>query len=131
MIVVNIAFIFKQKTAYEMRISDWSSDVSSSDLSGCPKTNAGRRHWMRDYGGARLGTARFQRFALARGAKKRFARCRCEQGRPRRAAHETREQRGVQGFRDLDVGGHIVARVSGRSEERRVGQEGVRRCRYR
>src|SRR3546814_7918502 len=25
-------FLFKQKTAYEMRISDWSSDVCSSDL---------------------------------------------------------------------------------------------------
>src|SRR3546814_7544717 len=31
-------FFFKQKTAYEMRISDWSSDVCSSDLS------ARRRH---------------------------------------------------------------------------------------
>src|SRR3546814_18595376 len=29
--VLNI-FFFKQKTAYEMRISDWSSDVCSSDL---------------------------------------------------------------------------------------------------
>src|SRR3546814_3299534 len=28
-------FFFKQKTAYEMRISDWSSDVCSSDLSRC------------------------------------------------------------------------------------------------
>src|SRR3546814_3203717 len=28
-----IFFFFKQKTAYEMRISDWSSDVCSSDLS--------------------------------------------------------------------------------------------------
>src|SRR3546814_1874032 len=29
-------FFFKQKTAYEMRISDWSSDVCSSDLNtGC------------------------------------------------------------------------------------------------
>src|SRR3546814_20017938 len=27
-------FCFKQKTAYEMRISDWSSDVCSSDLLG-------------------------------------------------------------------------------------------------
>src|SRR3546814_3380679 len=27
-------FFFKQKTAYEMRISDWSSDVCSSDLVG-------------------------------------------------------------------------------------------------
>src|SRR3546814_1694541 len=27
-----VFFVFKQKTAYEMRISDWSSDVCSSDL---------------------------------------------------------------------------------------------------
>src|SRR3546814_1923786 len=27
-------FFFKQKTAYEVRISDWSSDVCSSDLDG-------------------------------------------------------------------------------------------------
>src|SRR3546814_8125851 len=30
---VLFVFFFKQKTAYEMRISDWSSDVCSSDLS--------------------------------------------------------------------------------------------------
>src|SRR3546814_6277967 len=30
--VVIFFFFFKQKTAYEMRISDWSSDVCSSDL---------------------------------------------------------------------------------------------------
>src|SRR3546814_15571015 len=29
---VGVCFFFKQKTAYEMRISDWSSDVCSSDL---------------------------------------------------------------------------------------------------
>src|SRR3546814_10534857 len=29
-------FFFKQKTAYEMRISDWSSDVCSSDLAAGP-----------------------------------------------------------------------------------------------
>src|SRR3546814_6508788 len=36
-------FFFKQKTAYEMRISDWSSDVCSSDLIAGPETanNAG------------------------------------------------------------------------------------------
>src|SRR3546814_8365647 len=28
----SVLFFFKQKTAYEMRISDWSSDVCSSDL---------------------------------------------------------------------------------------------------
>src|SRR3546814_10469542 len=32
-VIVFISFLcFKQKTAYEMRISDWSSDVCSSDL---------------------------------------------------------------------------------------------------
>src|SRR3546814_15267586 len=29
---MRMCFFFKQKTAYEMRISDWSSDVCSSDL---------------------------------------------------------------------------------------------------
>src|SRR3546814_8172637 len=29
---IGVVFFFKQKTAYEMRISDWSSDVCSSDL---------------------------------------------------------------------------------------------------
>src|SRR3546814_15747169 len=33
--IVFVFFFFKQKTAYEMRISDWSSDVCSSDLVGC------------------------------------------------------------------------------------------------
>src|SRR3546814_9544925 len=32
MLCVVFLFFFKQKTAYEMRISDWSSDVCSSDL---------------------------------------------------------------------------------------------------
>src|SRR3546814_7958407 len=32
MLFVFVVFFFKQKTAYEMRISDWSSDVCSSDL---------------------------------------------------------------------------------------------------
>src|SRR3546814_8569140 len=36
-----IFFLFKQKTAYEMRISDWSSDVCSSDLPP-PKRERGR-----------------------------------------------------------------------------------------
>src|SRR3546814_5756131 len=31
-LLLSVFFFFKQKTAYEMRISDWSSDVCSSDL---------------------------------------------------------------------------------------------------
>src|SRR3546814_7625349 len=37
----SIFFFYKQKTAYEMRISDWSSDVCSSDLE--------RGIWQRRY----------------------------------------------------------------------------------
>src|SRR3546814_8195904 len=36
-------FFFKQKTAYEMRISDWSSDVCSSDLAADPRPRVGRQ----------------------------------------------------------------------------------------
>src|SRR3546814_7077603 len=44
-------FFFKQKTAYEMRISDWSSDVCSSDLPSSRQRRSPRRrrreasHW--------------------------------------------------------------------------------------
>src|SRR3546814_2836680 len=37
-------FFFKQKTAYEMRISDWSSDVCSSDLPALLEHRAGNLH---------------------------------------------------------------------------------------
>src|SRR3546814_5237199 len=36
-----VFFFFKQKTAYEMRISDWSSDVCSSDLTLVDAIDAG------------------------------------------------------------------------------------------
>src|SRR3546814_3088723 len=39
-------FFFKQKTAYEMRISDWSSDVCSSDL-GRVKPEGDSGGWKR------------------------------------------------------------------------------------
>src|SRR3546814_20408233 len=46
--ISTLFFFFKQKTAYELRISDWSSDVCSSDL-GLPRTEAhlnARRQFM-------------------------------------------------------------------------------------
>src|SRR3546814_7684824 len=45
-------FFFKQKTAYEMRISDWSSDVCSSDLQRCIQALGlrGRQAGGRDLG---------------------------------------------------------------------------------
>src|SRR3546814_3924395 len=41
--VVVFFFFFKQKTAYEMRISDWSSDVCSSDLAGGARASGRHR----------------------------------------------------------------------------------------
>src|SRR3546814_7838014 len=42
-----MVFFFKQKTAYEMRISDWSSDVFSSDL---PRLLKQAAQWLSDGG---------------------------------------------------------------------------------
>src|SRR3546814_15328993 len=58
--LIILVFFYKQKTAYEMRISDWSSDVCSSDL-GLGRLAAGT---------AGLAAAR------ARAARRRQARCR-------------------------------------------------------
>src|SRR3546814_14117152 len=58
-----VMFCFKQKTAYEMRISDWSSDVCSSDLRDGPRCSRadlahnpgnGPAHPSADRNGARL-----------------------------------------------------------------------------
>src|SRR3546814_1207069 len=43
-VVCSLFFFFKQKTAYEMRISDWSSDVCSSDLPAALGQGLRRRH---------------------------------------------------------------------------------------
>src|SRR3546814_6439261 len=57
-------FFFKQKTAYEMRISDWSSDVCSSDLRQRPciavrrTEEIGRAGRLDDRGGRHMFGAR-------------------------------------------------------------------------
>src|SRR3546814_9220481 len=65
MLVVGVFFLFfKQKTAYEMRISDWSSDVCSSDLAGF---RAGQPGLATDVFGQAAACAWFrQRIAQAR-----------------------------------------------------------------
>src|SRR3546814_18872004 len=59
-----IFFFFKQKTAYEMRISDWSSDVCSSDLPGAARPRWGPR--LRSEGRSLLVLLHFQDLALHR-----------------------------------------------------------------
>src|SRR3546814_12614599 len=61
-------FFFKQKTAYEMRISDWSSDVCSSDL-GAPliarfEPDCRLEHLERCWIGRGLRAARLAEHAL-------------------------------------------------------------------
>src|SRR3546814_4372079 len=102
LVVYCVFFFFKQKTAYEMRISDWSSDVCSSDLRApdvrCLPTTAqnarteiSRRLLSRDAG------------SLRHGLRDRIV----ERDAADRAARRTR------------------------SEERRVGKECVSTCRSR
>src|SRR3546814_5617013 len=52
-VLFSVLFFFKQKTAYEMRISDWSSDVCSSDLRGRSRprdAGMGRTRAVPDHG---------------------------------------------------------------------------------
>src|SRR3546814_8423462 len=49
--LASIIVFFKQKTAYEMRISDWSSDVCSSDLSSVPRVTGSIRRMSERYFG--------------------------------------------------------------------------------
>src|SRR3546814_8053852 len=50
-------FFFKQKTAYEMRISDWSSDVCSSDLIAGDKSQSQPRAFTARQGAHLLNRA--------------------------------------------------------------------------
>src|SRR3546814_2978699 len=100
-------FFFKQKTAYEMRISDWSSDVCSSDLRS---------------GLVRRGTTR------SSGSRSRPA-----DGLLRRIRRDLRAAP-VGGNPLADrrpVGAAPDLRSALRSEERRVGKECVSTCRSR
>src|SRR3546814_9771368 len=106
-------FFFKQKTAYEMRISDWSSDVCSSDLSLYPDARPGP---IRRWPGRKWPTFGYAALSLLPGRIRRH---------PLRATRELhRLDRRAEG--QLQHGA-----VVGRSEERRVGKECVSTCRSR
>src|SRR3546814_10843738 len=96
-------FFFKQKTAYEMRISDWSSDVCSSDLR-C-------RHLHLAPPGLRGGPAMLGKVVGNRGEDVAAV-------VPDVALAVTVEILGI-------------GQIARRSEERRVGKECVSTCRSR
>src|SRR3546814_12385775 len=111
-------FFFKQKTAYEMRISDWSSDVCSSDIEPAPvpvgpgvDVLAEQRDFLR----ARID----QRLRLIddRGERPRNLGA-------ARIGHDAIGAEFVAAFLDGEE-------RTGRSEERRVGKECVSTCRSR
>src|SRR3546814_5546686 len=94
-------FFIKQKTAYEMRISDWSSDVCSSDLLGPRRSSAIPSPVC----------APLPSHALV-------GRCRALAGRMLRMKRAT-----AIGFAQALSGAATVDEVDSRSEERRVGKE--------
>src|SRR3546814_4408868 len=71
-----IFFFFKQKTAYEMRISDWSSDVCSSDLlvGGDAVVRRGRDCLVRPTAGSSAILPEFRRDLGAVGNRRRVSR---------------------------------------------------------
>src|SRR3546814_3263805 len=119
-------FFFKQKTAYEMRISDWSSDVCSSDLRRSPpRAKEGDQRFqviLRPearpgiIAQARIGPSGVALFAARAGRHDRRRKLRtdtCVQAQRQRKCH-------------VMEGLHLGLRL--RSEERRVGKECVSTC---
>src|SRR3546814_20544115 len=118
-------FFFKQKTAYEMRISDWSSDVCSSDLHFLQRIGRSQNGYAAQFhanvgaavvqnaDGPELGVgARFQqpqdRFDPVPGADQKRRPTMCAVSRP-------------------DGTALVAPLLFARSEERRVGKEDVRK----
>src|SRR3546814_16013052 len=124
-------FFFKQKTAYEMRISDWSSDVCSSDLKKDIRDALTRLSEDLETRAAELSeVASGWRIQVRRDYAEWVARL--YQEKPPRLSRAARNA----GPDLLSPTGHAWrdrrrARCRDRSEERRVGKECVSKCKSR
>src|SRR3546814_3987343 len=107
--VMYVFFFFKQKTAYEMRISDWSSDVCSSDLQHFAQFGIHPRLRVRPA----LGDRQQAEVVVAQGDHTVLAQAVDQPQRVQRLATAVDQ---------------VAAE---RSEERRVGKECVSTCRSR
>src|SRR3546814_9106293 len=103
-------FFFKQKTAYETRISDWSSDVCSSDLDAC---GCGGR-WRSWPCGVHLVLDGGPACANARGPAPGFSRSIVEVGLALHDRGELLGERVVARGEALDLGGEAVVGPHGR-----------------
>src|SRR3546814_15273347 len=112
-------FFFKQKTAYEMRISDWSSDVCSSDLHGTLDQLV-----LHQYAEG-VGVPGIEHHHPGAAGNQRFHR-----GHPE-CMLGARRLDDIHGDPDVDDPAHAAPPSKSRSEERRVGKECVSTCRYR
>src|SRR3546814_13988298 len=126
-------FFFKQKTAYEMRISDWSSDVCSSDL--YIKNLKGQEAVLVFSGPNNLRKEVWEDYKANRKASRKplcywtiIDHLRAE-GRYRVLSEDCLEGDDYIGI--LATRTSPMYRVLVRSEERRVGKEGVRTGRSR
>src|SRR3546814_1850815 len=123
-------FFFKQKTAYEMRISDWSSDVCSSDLLRHPGITLAQL--IQDRGAIPHDLAAFvaEQLGLHVTELANYA------ARDQTMTDHVRELAARLGLRgptraDIPFMVEAAARALLRSEERRVGKECVSTCRSR
>src|SRR3546814_4442170 len=107
-------FYFKQKTAYEMRIRDWSSDVCSSDLLVAARVEAGA---VADLDGSAQGAGEEPAFGA-------------DVDDPGGAVEHDALHVGLRQVLGGGAGGDDPAVVE-RSEARRVGTECVSKCRSR
>src|SRR3546814_7582745 len=111
-------FFFKQKTAYEMRISDWSSDVCSSDLD-----DNGEDHMLKDMRTRELMSTylmtvpTYGTFVISEGVLTKVVGL-------------ATEGRVVQDYASWETARQFWRKFR-RSEERRVGKECVSQCRSR
>src|SRR3546814_18060430 len=112
-----IFFFFKQKTAYEMRISDWSSDVCSSDLAD--GESRGGRHTDRSIG---CGGDRAEAVRRAGGAGAPVAGSAVAPPRRRGAAREAARKTLLR-HRGSQAAPPRPRLPPPRYEERRVGEE--------
>src|SRR3546814_15228872 len=114
---MSFVFFFKQKTAYEMRISDWSSDVCSSDLA-IIFAQEDERH--------RRTLKRRPARGVERALRGRMVCRRIAEAREHHRIVGQRQPGNAEPARDPDRKGGTDT-----SEERRVGEAGVHNCRSR